>query len=138
MNGVALWIAHPEIPSCADCRRWIYDPRRGWEQARRAGKPQARPAGSPLPCGSCPKSADKRTPNPAAELSPRNQRAYELYLTIQAGAPMPDDAIVRRNCALLHMVERQCERNQSDPGAVVAALLPLVMPKPKGEVTYGR
>lgn len=53
-------------------------------------------------------------PNPGAELSPKNHQTLALYYEIKAGAAIPDDSIVRRNCALLKLVEDAFERSQID------------------------
>lgn len=114
-----LFLTHPELPSCTDCQRWMYDNR--WRRVERPrGTPVPRPAGAPTPCWSCPKSPDGR-PNPTAELTGKAWLAYELYLQIRAGRPMPDDALVRRNCGLIRLVEDLVERQRSDLAGFVAA-----------------
>jgi hypothetical protein len=52
----------------------------------------------------------------------RNAAAYHLYLMIQAGAPMPDDAIVRRNCAVIQLVTDRVERQQFDVAGLLTTL----------------
>lgn len=108
---MSLLLAHPEIPACGDCQKWYYDTKT-WERktqlARKDGQlcrqDVPRPPGSPTPCHTCPKSKDGR-PNPGAELSRKNSHALQLYLEVKAGAPLPDDPIVRRNCAMIRWIE---------------------------------
>ena len=106
-----MLLEHPELPSCAACQEWIFNPEKGWQIDRKNERPVRRPPGTITPCFKCPKSIDKRTPNPAAELSAKNQRTLQLYYEVQAGRPMPDDRIVQRNCGLIKMVESQAGRN---------------------------
>lgn len=107
--GVWLMLSHPEIPSCADCCRWIYDTK--WKRLERPkGMPVLRPEGSIPQCHRCPKSVDG-LPNPQSELSAKNSRAFRLYLQIKAGRPMPSDPIVMRNCGLIRWVEDSLQRD---------------------------
>lgn len=107
--GVGLLLTHPELPSCENCKLWLYG--KDWKIVERAGKPCKRPSGDRLPCHQCPKSSDGQ-PNPGAELSSKNSAAFQLYLEIKAGRPMPDDKIVQRNCALIRWAEDQVARGQ--------------------------
>lgn len=109
MTGVWLLLAHPELPTCADCRAWLHD--KDWRVSRRAGRPVPRPPGTPLPCPRCPKSEDGR-PNPGAELSAKNARAYHLALAARAGAAVAADPIVERNLALVQSAADQYERGR--------------------------
>lgn len=121
-------LTHPEIPTCKDCQQWLYSPKT-WIQAQRGGKPQPRPAGTPTPCWQCPKSEDKATPNPEAELTDRNWRAWELYQEIKAGRPMPHDAIVWRNCGLIRQIEDEAARSQ---GNYIAAMIEVLVGVKRG------
>ena len=78
-----------------------------WRRVKRAGQPVPRPAGTPTPCYRCPKIPAESSPCPAnaVELSAKNHRAYQLYLQVKAGRPMPDDAIVHENCGMLRQLE---------------------------------
>lgn len=100
MTGLAVLLEHPDVPTCADCKLWLY---KDGELLKHLNKPIPRPLNSPLPCHKCPKSPDSK-PNPGADMRGRGARAYELYLLIKSGMPMPEDAIVRRNCLLIEMV----------------------------------
>jgi len=64
----------------------------------------------------CPKGA----PVNGKSLSTKNWQAFRYYLEIKAGAPMPDDRTVRRNCALIRWAEDTYERGQ-------AMLVPLAL-----------
>jgi hypothetical protein len=107
MIGVLQIKQHPELPTCEDCQTYVYDA--DWRKTERRGLPVLRASYGrelSLPChmGKCPKSTDRR-PNPGAELNGKNWLAYTLYTEIKAGRPMPDDAIVVRNCGLIRLVE---------------------------------
>jgi len=98
-------LLHPELPSCEDCQQWMYSDK--WRRVKRQGLQVLRPPGTPTPCYRCPKIPPDAKPCPAnaVELSEKNHRAYDLYLQIKAGRPMPSDAIVWRNCGLLRQLE---------------------------------
>lgn len=102
-------LAHPEIPTCGECAK--YRTNTDFSFSKRDGKRVPRAAGEQTPCWKCPKAVEGR-PNPGADFSGKNLLAYHLYLTIQAGMPMPDDPIVRRNCALIRMVQDQYQQLQ--------------------------
>lgn len=120
MKGVFLFLDHPEIPSCADCQKWLHNP--DWSRTERPkGTPLLRPQGSPTPCWKCPK-AEAGKPNPGAELTGRNWQAFHFYLQIKAGMPMPDDAIVRDNCAAIRLVEDLVQRQRTDIHGLLRAL----------------
>jgi len=78
-----------------------------WRRVKRAGQPVPRPPGTPTPCFRCPKIPADKDPLPAnaVELSAKNHRAYQLYLQVKAGRPMPDDPIVHENCGMLRQLE---------------------------------
>jgi len=110
MLGVLGTLAWPEVPTCADCERWHYDPKDGWKQRKRLGLPIIR-LDAP-PCFECPKARNKTPaiPSPENELSHRNQQAHWAYLAVKAGSPMPEDETFRRNCILIRFVEDSYER----------------------------
>jgi hypothetical protein len=123
---VAILLAHPEIPSCEDCRSWLY--RDDWTKSTRAGSPVPRPPGTPLPCHQCPKSHDAR-PHPEIDLTPRHRLALNLYYQVRAGLPMPDDGAVRRNCGLIHQAAEAVGRHRSDMRPFLSLLLMATTPK---------
>ena len=116
-----LLLTRPEIPSCADCRKWLYGP--NWKPFTRGGKPVERLPDAKgrllTPCWNCPKSIDKATPNPDAELWEKNLRAYWYYLSVKSGAGVSIDRIVERNCRWLRLVEDQIERAAAQPIVIV-------------------
>jgi hypothetical protein len=127
---MSLLLAHPEIPTCGDCQSWYYDTKT-WERktqlARGPGgeltrKDVPRPRGSPTPCHTCPKSKNGQ-PNPAAELSRKNHLALQLYLEVKAGAPMPDDPIVRRNFAMIRWIEDARQSAQLNLGPMLVGMI---------------
>ncbi len=77
----------------------------------------------PLPCLTCPKSGKANTPNPGAEMRGKVALAYDLYWQVKAGAPMPEDEIVRRNCALIERVRAMILQYQQDVSGLLAALI---------------
>ena len=121
---------HPEVPSCRDCQKWMYD--RDWrriEKWRRTDEglkrlPIARSPGHPLPCGTCPKSGPQDgRPHPEKELSWRNQRCFLHYLECKATGSFPDDPIVRRNAGLIRSVEDLHERQKGMLPLMLAGML---------------
>ena len=115
-----MLLNHPEIPSCADCRTWLYGA--DWKRATRAGKELRRPPRVPTPCWKCPKSTTGR-PSPENELDSGGYRQLEFYYRIKAGMPMPDDALVQWYCGLIRWVEDQVNRSQASMSPFLAALL---------------
>lgn len=66
-----------------------------------------RPAGVPTPCWMCPKippGLPTERVN-AEELTPRTWAVWQHYLECKATGHFPDDAIVRRNAAILRRIE---------------------------------
>lgn len=112
---MACLLGHPELPTCEDCKRWLYDPGT-WKQSTRGGEPLARPPGASPPCWKCPKSLDKKTPNPDADLSYRSWLAYQQYLRIKAGMPMPADLLVAWYCGLIQFAIDCVDRRQQQAG----------------------
>lgn len=95
-----------------------------WRPVKRGGLPVLRPADSPPPCWKCPKIPDGAEPKPAnaVELSERNAAAYWFYLSVKGGCPCPDDAVVRRNHALIRRVEDSIESIRQDQQVQLAML----------------
>lgn len=109
-----LFLEHPELPSCADCQQWIYNPAT-WERERRGGIDQPRMPGTPLPCWKCPKIPKGVEPKPenAIELSAKNWECYDHYLRCKAVGRFPDDQLVERNAGLIRAAEdRYASRQQ--------------------------
>ncbi len=121
-----LLLLHPEVPTCEDCRKWLY--KDDWSISMRAGQQVPRPRGSPLPCVNCPKSGKHNKPNPTAELTGRNGAAYELWLAARAGLDVPDLPVVYRDLVLIQGVVERVERMERQR-ADVARLFPLLTKK---------
>jgi hypothetical protein len=73
-----------------------------------------RPKGVRPPCSYCPKQPldvpeRGRCPATAVELSAKNWRAYQHYLECAAVGQFPDDAIVRRNAAIIRRIEKDAD-----------------------------
>lgn len=90
--------------------QWVYDLDTG-KRFTRAGQDCPRDPKQPPPCHSCPKSPDG-LPNPDAELSRTNALTLLRYYEVKAGAPMPDDPVFVRNCALIRWEEDQVQRGR--------------------------
>lgn len=128
-------LAHPKIAarSCEDCHRFLYDAD-GKQTMKASGPgplapkvPVRRPLGTVPPCYSCPKipeDSDGPRPGLAVELSDRNLFAYQHYLECRAVGQFPDDAIVRRNAAIIRGVE---DGMRPDVGAKLDLLLGLLL-----------
>jgi hypothetical protein len=92
-----------------------------------------RPPGTPTPCHMCPKvprgavpRGVQARPEHAIELSRRNAQAYWHYLECKATGRFPDDPIVRRNAALIRLVEEEVERERGDPRGLLPVLVSLL------------
>src|SRR5262249_39242508 len=108
--GFQLLLYHPELPTCNDCQRWLHNA--DWtltERPRTGQKRIPRAPGTATPCLSCPRGRETGRPSPELELSARSRLTLARYYEAKAGAPLPDDEILRRNCALLRRVEDQYE-----------------------------
>lgn len=100
-HGVRLLVEHPEMQNvnCDDCRKWQMDPLTG-KISVRGGKPLERLPEDVLLCDTargCPKGTWKKP----FDLSIKNQLAFNHYLECRAIGQFPDDAIVRRNAAII-------------------------------------
>lgn len=115
-----MWL-NPELPSCHDCQKWIHDDQ--WRTTKRAGKPIPRPPNARPPCWKCPKSEDKKSPCPDAELSDRSLMTLQVYYQIKAGMPMPRDSVVAWYCGVIRWLEEQIDRGRLES----AAALPLAL-----------
>lgn len=79
------------------------------------GEPVERPKGIPTPCSTCPKIPLGVVPEPrnATDLSAKNWLAYRHYLENRAVNSFPHDPIVRRNAALIRMVEDEAMKHNA-------------------------
>jgi hypothetical protein len=107
MVGLRVLLMHPEVASrpCEDCRRWIY--KHDGTLMLKAGQPIPRPKGTPTPCQTCPKipkDAPIKDRSQAIDLSEKNRSAWWHYQQCKAVGQFPDDALVRRNAALIARV----------------------------------
>ena len=121
-----LLLAHPELPSCADCQEYLYDPAHGWLPVLKARGTKdefhaRREAGCATPCPACPKIPHGAEPKPdnAIELTDKNWRAYQHWKECKAVDDFPKgDRIVRRNAALIEDACAGWERMNRDQGAL--------------------
>lgn len=121
-----LLLQHPDIASrsCADCIRYVHDdkgPGHFGAVVTRGGRPVPRLKGMKPPCHWCEKIPDGEEPVPssAAELTAANLQAYLHYLECKAVGAFPDDAIVRRNAAIIRRCEDTAERIHSVRGGLM-------------------
>lgn len=122
MRGLQLALVHPELPTCADCQRWMHDPKT-WKLSRKGGKPVPRPgiAGAGTPCYLCPKSDNDR-PCPENELSPRNWRAVEHFYQVKGGGRAPaGDSIFEKNAGIIAATIDAVSRQQGAALPLIAA-----------------
>lgn len=115
MYGVRLLLFHPELPSCADCKKWMTN--EDWSFTTRKGndgKDHRVPNwDGKTPCNRCPKipkDDPKKVPESAMELNDKNWAAYSHYKECKAVGDWPKgeegvDSIVRRNAAMIRDVE---------------------------------
>ena len=101
--------------SCTDCQKWLYNdrgPGKFGDLMEKNGKPTPRPAKAKTPCYWCPKIApdDEPIPANAQELTDKNLQAYSHYLECAAVGDFPNDAIVRRNAAIIKGAHEAVER----------------------------
>lgn len=101
--------------SCGDCQRYLYYDRGSDDfgsRVERGGLPVLRPKNVKTPCQWCPKIPPGESPKPenAIELSEKNIAAVVHYRECKAVGEFPDDAIVRRNAALIRGAEEVAER----------------------------
>jgi hypothetical protein len=82
MTGLRFALEHPNVPSCADCKAWMWDPRTGEWTIGRNGQRVPRPSNLGTPCESCPRKSPEH--EEATTLSKQNHTAYMRYLEIRA------------------------------------------------------
>lgn len=104
----------PQLPTCADCQKWVYDLKTG-RRTERGGVPVERPANVGPPCRVCPKVPEGMPPVPASavELTDANLMALAHYRECRATGRWPDDERVRRNAALIRDVEDAVEATRA-------------------------
>jgi len=108
MFALRVLLINPEIAarSCSDCQQFLYydrGPGEFGDVVMRGGKKQPRQRGQKTPCWCCPKIApgDEPKPENAQELSDRNTMAFLFHRECAAVGHFPNDAIVRRNAAII-------------------------------------
>ncbi len=122
IHGVTLEIAHPELPTCADCHAWLYDTKT-WQRTQWRGADLARPKGTMTPCHTCPKGKPDSRPHPEKELLAENRAALEWYYLCRedvAGRLVPRDLTTIRNNAIISRIIEQVDRNKMDLGPLLA------------------
>jgi hypothetical protein len=80
----------------------------------------------PTPCAACPKTegSARRAWRDAADLTPRNARAYRHYAECRAVGSFPDDPLVRRHAGVVRAAEDAVRRAEvAGPLRLIAALL---------------
>ena len=109
-----LLLAAPQVAyrSCEDCLVYVYDEQTGLraEHPRGSGQPVRRPQATFPPCGYGGDKCPKGSPTAGRELTERNAQAYRHDQECRAVGRFPEDAIVRRNAAIIAEVLRSWER----------------------------
>lgn len=98
-------LTHPDVAfrDCNDCILFHYT-RDGKRELDKRGNPKPR-RGLPPPCRTRNGVCHKGTPEDQKSLSDKNWKAYQHYQECRAVGSFPDDAIVRRNAAIISRVE---------------------------------
>jgi hypothetical protein len=127
MRAARLHVLHPELPSCADCGQWMYDPKT-WKPSTRGGKPIPRAKGTPTPCWTCPRSKagpEPGKPYPEGEMTGQSWAAYWYWRRCLADTTglLPRDPVTIRNAALLQMIQDSVDRERSNPLNLLAVLM---------------
>ena len=116
ISGVGLALNHPNVPTCAECQEWWYDPK-DWKIVERPkGVKLKRPPNS-LPCVGCPKSMEANRPRPDRELGPEGRAALEWHYLCEAdsgGNIIARDAVTVQNNALIRRLIEQSDRSRAD------------------------
>jgi len=125
-----VWLdrQHPDLPSCSDCQRFLFDEK--WKPVTRGGEHCERPKGSVTPCWKCPKIPKGEKPEPAnaVEMTEKSRQAFRHYLRCRAVNRFPVDELVEHNAALIRAVEDQIQKSEADGRHVeVLKMLALVM-----------
>jgi len=83
---------------------------RAYENPPHSGRLVPRPPGAVAPCRIAGVGCAKGTPEKQRGLNPANLAAYRHYRECRATGRFPDDAIVRRNAAIIRAQEESHER----------------------------
>jgi len=91
----------------------MYD--KDWKRSTLGGRPVPRLPRTPLPCRRCPKSKDG-SPNPGAELSAKNRRAYAYYRSclVDPTSLLPRDLLVLHNHMICRLIEERLASVQQE------------------------
>jgi hypothetical protein len=113
--GIALQVRYPHLASvsCEQCRHWQYNPLTG-ETSTIEGVPYRRIPGMDLLCetrSGCPKGHWKKP----LGLSAKNKQAWAHFKVCEAVGEWPDDAIVRRNAAIILGELKRIQREAAKP-----------------------
>jgi hypothetical protein len=90
--------------NCQVCLKYLFDEDTGRIEIGRDGQPEERFFACPPPCQTdrgCPKG----TPENPKTLSDANEMCYQHYRECRAIGCFPDEAVVRRNAALVRDIE---------------------------------
>lgn len=130
---MTLLLCHPELPTCDDCEKYVYDEH--WKQIENpiGEGPMLRDGARP-PCMRCPKCATSPEKSPAAgrqaELSPRNRQCLEHYWATKDGCLTEEekrDPVVRRTRAIINQVYDHYRTAQS--AGVLSAMAGAIVSK---------
>ena len=118
-------LLHPAIANrnCHDCLKHVYNEETGQRENNRAGEPLKRTKASPPPCQTT-KGCPKGTPDAPRNLTENNARCVDHYHECRAVGVFPDDAVVRRNAAvILQAEELVSKKEQRDFNLILVQLV---------------
>jgi len=111
-----ILLAHPNVPTCDDCKHWMYDSKT-WQRNKRGTRFVRRPQHVKPPCRACPKCQDEKTPSPAVgqrnTLNRRNQETLQRFHEHQAAGGPVDDPITRKNFGIIQQMFDVYQRSQA-------------------------
>jgi len=114
----------PEVAAvdCLVCQKIQHDD--NWRPIMQAGQPVPRPSGIKPPCGYPHIGCPKGTPEQSRALTTENMQAYRFHKECEAVQQWPEDAVVRRNAAVIRSAESVVRRwREQETAALLKAFL---------------
>lgn len=104
----------PEVASlsCTVCQKLQIDEK--WQIVKQAGQPVPRAPSTFPPCRYPHIGCPKGTPENSNALTPANELVYQYHKECEAVGQWPDDALVKRNAAIIRAAEDAVDRERAD------------------------